>query len=169
MNELMSKLDQVMTQQRRFVADARISYARPWPASRRRQKLPCANATRKTVHNALQQIEASSTRLAHLVSQLLSWHASSRMPLIACSGERLDLAALAREVCSEWVPAALAKQIDLVSPARESDITSWAIRSCCANCWPISSTMPIRLHRCRWDGHGQCSWCRGPSRAKCRG
>jgi two-component system sensor histidine kinase TctE len=64
------------------------------------------------LHRALQQIARGSQRAAHLVSQLLALARTENQrdgtPL-----EPLDLDRFAREVVSDWVPAAIERGIDL--------------------------------------------------------
>lgn len=61
---------------------------------------------------ALQQIQSSADRVSHLITQLL---ALARSEPIAGNHElkQIDLRLLVQNVCIEWVPKALQKQIEL--------------------------------------------------------
>ena len=65
------------------------------------------------VRASLQQIAESADRAAHLINQLLMLARAESSHEKTHSIEKVDLEALVRQTTLEWVPAALAKQIDL--------------------------------------------------------
>jgi two-component system sensor histidine kinase TctE len=114
MNDLMSRLEQTIAQQQRFVADASHQLRTPLAGLKTQAEIALREQQDpEQVRHALQQILASSDSLSHLIAQLLTLaridpEAVDLLPL-----EPLNLESLAREITSSWVPAALGKEIDL--------------------------------------------------------
>ena len=114
MNDLMSRLEQTIAQQQRFVADASHQLRTPLAGLKTQAEIALREQQDpEQVRHALQQILASSDSLSHLIAQLLTLaridpEAVDLLPL-----EPLNLESLAREITSSWVPAALVKNIDL--------------------------------------------------------
>lgn len=112
-NDMMQRLSHAIAQQQRFIADASHQLRTPLAGLITQAELALRENDPLQVQRALQQIHASSTALARMVSQLLSLaraepEAASNLELLP-----VDIYRLAQEVTSEWVPLALAKQIDL--------------------------------------------------------
>lgn len=112
-NDLMQRLGQAISRQQRFIADASHQLRTPLAGLITQAELALREDDPIQVQRTLQQIRASSTALARMVSQLLSLaraepEAVNNMELLP-----VDISSLAQEVTSEWVPQALAKQIDL--------------------------------------------------------
>ena len=113
MNDLMQRLREAITKQQRFIADASHQLRTPLAGLKTQAELALREQDPAQVQHALQQIQTSSTNLAHMVSQLLSLaraepEAADNLELLT-----LDLSKLAQGITSEWVPQALAKNIDL--------------------------------------------------------
>ena len=113
MNDLMQRLRDAITKQQRFIADASHQLRTPLAGLKTQAELALREQDPAQVQHALQQIKTSSTNLAHMVSQLLSLaraepEAADNLELLT-----LDLSKLAQGITSEWVPQALAKNIDL--------------------------------------------------------
>lgn len=114
MNDLMARLEQALAQQQRFVADASHQLRTPLAGLKTQAEIALREQQDpEQVRHALQHILTSSDNLTHLIAQLLTLaridpEAADTMQLVP-----LDFVPLARDVTSNWVPAALAKQIDL--------------------------------------------------------
>jgi two-component system sensor histidine kinase TctE len=113
MNGLMSRLEYALAQQQRFVADASHQLRTPLAGLKAQAALASGEQDPQQLRHALEQIQTSSTTLAHTVNQLLSL---ARLEPEAGPGielESVDLAALARDATRSWVPTALTKDQDL--------------------------------------------------------
>ncbi|TSA48968.1 MAG: sensor histidine kinase [Nitrosomonadales bacterium] len=113
MNDLMQRLAQAISQQQRFVADASHQLRTPLAGLKTQAELALRETDMAKIHHALQQIQASSGRLSHLINQLLMLArvepGNDACPTLV----PLALDALARKTTADWVSAALAKYIDL--------------------------------------------------------
>jgi two-component system, OmpR family, sensor histidine kinase TctE len=112
-NDLMARLDRNLKAQQRFIADAAHQMRTPLAGLRTQAELALRQSDLDEVRQSLRQVVASSGRTQHLVTQLLNLARAeapvdSRPPF-----EQLDLNQLARECVEEWLPSALAKDIDL--------------------------------------------------------
>jgi two-component system sensor histidine kinase TctE len=67
----------------------------------------------EAIRQALQEIATDAERTSHIIDQLLSLARAEVDGVAASQMERVDLAELALEVVSQYVPQALAKSIDL--------------------------------------------------------
>ena len=111
-NDLLDRQNAIVAAQKRFIADAAHQMKTPLAGLRTQTELAMRELDPVELHRALQQIGRSSQRAAHLVSQLLALARTENQrdgtPL-----EPLDLDRFAREVVSDWVPAAIERGIDL--------------------------------------------------------
>lgn len=112
LNELLARLGQAMHAQERFVADAAHQLRTPLAA----MLLHTERALRATdvngERNALRGLHRSVERAARLSQQLLTLARAEPDGSVARRMQPVDLAALARRVGEEWVPRALAREID---------------------------------------------------------
>jgi two-component system sensor histidine kinase TctE len=113
MNDLMQRVHEAIGLQQRFIADASHQLRTPLAGLQTQAEMALRERDPEAVRNALEHIRASTVRLSHLIHQLLSLARVEPGSGRYLGLETLELAALAREVTSEWVAAALAKQIDL--------------------------------------------------------
>jgi two-component system sensor histidine kinase TctE len=111
-NDLLLRLEQNISAQTRFIGDAAHQLKTPLAGLRTQAELALKEGDANELRNSLRYIASSAERSARMVSQLLSL---ARMENLrdAALFERLDLAVLAPAVVGEWVPQALARQIDL--------------------------------------------------------
>ena len=113
MNDLMQRVQQAIDLQQRFIADASHQLRTPLAGLQTQAEMALREADPAAVRNALERIRGSTVRLSHLMHQLLSLARVEPSSGRELGFEPLDLTQLAREVTSEWVTTALAKQIDL--------------------------------------------------------
>ncbi len=116
-NVLLGRLDQSMSAQKHFLADAAHQLKTPLAGLRMQAELAqreidAGQQDPKALKRSLQYIAHSSERAAHMVNQLLAMASadaknSSRPPA------PVDLAELARETVRDFVPKAMDKRIDL--------------------------------------------------------
>jgi two-component system, OmpR family, sensor histidine kinase TctE len=111
-NDLLTRLEQNMEMQKRFIADAAHQMKTPLAGLRTQAELALRQDVSEEVHRSLEQIATSSEHAARLVTQLLALaRAENRL-----SGQILapvGITELARSAVRDWVQTALAKQMDL--------------------------------------------------------
>lgn len=112
-NELLSRLDHVLTLQSRFVSDAAHQLKTPMAALKTQFEVALREPDPQRMREALQEIHPRLDRLSRLVSQLLSLARNEPDAVSAVTLAPLDLDALALDVATGWVPEALKKHIDL--------------------------------------------------------
>jgi two-component system, OmpR family, sensor histidine kinase TctE len=112
-NDLLARLEGALSAQRRFVADAAHQLRTPLAGLLAHTERALASHDESMLRSSLEQLATSARRANRLANQLLSLARAE--PDAAAGGvdERIDLAALARDVCGEWVPTALASNADL--------------------------------------------------------
>ena len=112
-NVLLLHLGEAFNIQRRFIADAAHQLRTPLAGLAawidRAQNAPDPGA----LALALRQLEISSRRATRLVNQLLALARAEPSAKPQEDFAALDLALLARRICADWVPQALAKNADL--------------------------------------------------------
>lgn len=111
MNDVLARLSGNIDSQRRFVADAAHQLKTPLAALRTQAELALKAAPNQEIEQNLRKIVASTIRATRLINQLLLMASAEHHDSV----ERvpMDLGALARNVCEQWVPAALESGIDL--------------------------------------------------------
>ncbi|MFP6558035.1 sensor histidine kinase N-terminal domain-containing protein [Paraburkholderia sp. B3] len=111
-NDLLTRLEQNMELQKRFIADAAHQMKTPLAGLRTQAELALRQDVSPEVHRSLEQIATSSEHAARLVTQLLVLaRAENRI-----SGQiftPVDAAEVARHAVRDWVQPALAKRMDL--------------------------------------------------------
>ena len=111
-NQLLSRLATAIAAQQRFIANAAHQLRTPLAGLKLQAEVAQRENNLDTIQTSLRQIQNSTDRIAHMITQLL---ALARSEPIEGSHKlkQIDLHILVRDVCMEWVPKALLKQIDL--------------------------------------------------------
>jgi two-component system sensor histidine kinase TctE len=112
-NSLLQRLSTVLSAQQRFIADAAHQLRTPIAGLRTQTELARRQTSPADVEAALAQLQTAAERTTHLVNQLLSLARAEPSAERAQPLEKLHLDTLAREVTTECVPRALARNIDL--------------------------------------------------------
>ena len=113
MNELLARLAGALSAQQRFVADAAHQLRTPLAGIRTQSELALRQQNLADVQHTLQQLNTATGQTTHLINQLLSLARAEPGAARAQAMQRIDVAGLARETTTEWVPRALARDIDL--------------------------------------------------------
>ncbi|HEV7915637.1 MAG TPA: sensor histidine kinase N-terminal domain-containing protein [Albitalea sp.] len=116
-NDLLARLDQSLSAQKHFLADAAHQLKTPLAGLRTQAELAqreidAGESDPKAVKRSLQQIALSSQRAAHMVNQLLAM-ARAEDKEHAANQQSVNLARLATETVRDFVPRAMEKRIDL--------------------------------------------------------
>ena len=139
-NDLLGRLDQSMSTQKHFLADAAHQLKTPLAGLRMQAELAqreidAGEHDPVQLKRSLQHIAHASERAAHMVNQLLAM-ARADAKSQARPNEPVDLAALARETVRDFVPKAMDKRIDLgyegpdeAAPAKPADAGTDALAS----------------------------------------
>jgi two-component system sensor histidine kinase TctE len=113
MNALLQRLSAALSSQQRFIADAAHQLRTPIAGLRTQTELALRQTAPADVHATLTQLRTAAEQATHLVNQLLSLARAEPSAEHTQAMAQLDIAALARNTATEWVPRALARGIDL--------------------------------------------------------
>jgi len=113
LNDMLARLAHTIDAQKRFIADAAHQMKTPLAGMRMQSELALRQVDPGEIHRSLEQLAKSSESATRLVNQLLALARAENQPHAGVALEPLDLAALAREVVLDWVPASFAHEIDL--------------------------------------------------------
>jgi two-component system sensor histidine kinase TctE len=123
MNDLLARLGAAISAQQRFIADAAHQLRTPIAGLKTQMELALRQSQLADVQATLRQLQTATERSTRLVNQLLSLARAEPGGGRGRAAERLDLARLAREATTEWVPVALSRRIDLGYDGE--DETAW--------------------------------------------
>ncbi len=112
-NALMRRLDEGINFQKAFIADASHQLRTPLAALQNQAELALREKVPSSTQHSLENIAASTKHLSHMLHQLLTLARVEPSTKSNYTFEIINLATLAREVTTEWVPKALSKKIDL--------------------------------------------------------
>ena len=114
MNGLLARLGTAISAQQRFIADAAHQLRTPLAGIKTQTELALRQARAEEMQATLKQLHGATDQTARLVNQLLSLaRAEPASDRAAREHAPIDLVALARDTSTEWVPRALARDIDL--------------------------------------------------------
>jgi two-component system sensor histidine kinase TctE len=123
MNDLLQRLSKALQTQQRFIADAAHQLRTPVAGIKTQTELALRQTKSEEAQTTLRQLHTATEQAARLINQLLSLARSEPGTHITHTMERLDLGALARDATTEWVPRALARDIDLGYDSLAQDAT----------------------------------------------
>jgi two-component system sensor histidine kinase TctE len=113
MNDLLSRLSAAIAAQQRFIADAAHQLRTPIAGLRTQTELALRQTSHEEQQATLTQLRTATEQMTRLVNQLLALARAEPGAEHDVTMEQLDLDHLVREVTAEWVPRALARNIDL--------------------------------------------------------
>jgi two-component system sensor histidine kinase TctE len=112
-NGLLAHLGDAFDSQRRFIADAAHQLRTPLAGLAAWVDRALNAPDMETMKPALRQLETSSRRATRLVNQLLALARAEPSAKPQQDFATIDLSLVARQVCRNWVPQALARDVDL--------------------------------------------------------
>jgi len=113
MNMLLQRLSATLDAQRRFIADAAHQLRTPIAGLKTQTELALRQAPDGEAQITLRQLRTATEQSTRLVNQLLSLARAEPVSARTLATEPVDLLALVRDATTEWVPRALARNIDL--------------------------------------------------------
>ncbi len=113
MNRLLERLRSGSLAQQAFLADAAHQLRTPLAAMKNEAELALAESYPPAVQATLLRLNTNASRAARLSSQLLALARSDSAATVALPFETLNWETIAAEAAQEWVPRALAADIDL--------------------------------------------------------
>jgi two-component system, OmpR family, sensor histidine kinase TctE len=113
MNGLLGRLARTISSQQRFIADAAHQLRTPIAGIKTQAELALREAPPGDAHATLQQLHTATEQATRLVNQLLMLARAEPGLENPHTTAPVELAGLARDVTSEWVPRALSREIDL--------------------------------------------------------
>jgi two-component system sensor histidine kinase TctE len=112
-NDMMARLEQNLQAQQRFIGDAAHQMRTPLTGLKMQTELALTETDPENMRILLRQIAESTDRAARLINQLLALARAEASHEKTHAIENVDIEAVAREATQEWLPAAMAKNIDL--------------------------------------------------------
>lgn len=122
-NDMLERLAASVEMQKRFIADAAHQMKTPLAGMRMQSELALRQSDAGEIHRSLEQLAKSSQSATRLVNQLLALARAENQRQANPTFAPLDLNVLARQVVQDWVPQALAHQIDLGFEAASAPVT----------------------------------------------
>jgi len=113
MNDLLGRLSASIAAQKRFIADAAHQLRTPIAGLKTQTELGSRQPQSAEGKAMLKQLHTATEQMTRLINQLLSLARAEPNAGPASMTETIDLAELARQTTTEWVPRALARSIDL--------------------------------------------------------
>jgi two-component system sensor histidine kinase TctE len=111
LNDQLTRLEQNLNTQKRFIADAAHQLKTPLAGLRMQSELLMRTSDREHIQKILKNIHSATERATRLVNQMLSL-ARTETPHLT-KFELIDLVEIARNVLRDFVPESLQKNIDL--------------------------------------------------------
>jgi len=113
MNDLLGRLSKALASQQRLIGNAAHQLRTPIAGIKTQTELALRQARVSETRETLQRLQAATEQATRMINQLLALARAEPGGEGAHTRERLDLAVLARDTTSEWVPRAIARDIDL--------------------------------------------------------
>lgn len=122
-NDLMSRLDEVLSHQSRFIADAAHQLRTPVAGLKAHVEVALREEDPAEARRSIAHLYTGVERMSRLVAQLLSLARNEPTSVRRLELAPLDLSKLAFDVTMEWVPEAYRRRVDLGFEGVESRVS----------------------------------------------
>jgi len=122
-NDLMARLEEILTYQSRFIADAAHQLRTPVAGLKAHVEVALREDDPALAKQSIAHLYTGVERMSRLVAQLLSLARNEPTTVRKLELARLDLSKLAFDVTMEWVPEAFRKNVDLGFEGDEAHAT----------------------------------------------
>lgn len=113
MNDLLGRLSAALAAQQRFIADAAHQLRTPLAGIKTQTELAMRQSDQGEARATLRHLRTATEQTTRLVNQLLALARAEPGAKLEHATESMDVAGLAREAATDWVPRALDRGIDL--------------------------------------------------------
>lgn len=113
LNDMLARLSQTISIQKRFIADAAHQMKTPLAGMRMQSELALRQTDHEEIHRSLVQLAKSSEAATRLINQLLTLARAENQTPIAQVTEQIELSELAKSTVEDWIPASFMHGIDL--------------------------------------------------------
>lgn len=112
-NQLLTRLDSAIAGQQRFIANAAHQLRTPLAGLKTHSELALRQPSTPELRALLEMMASETERSSHLVNQLLTLARAEPDGLPSLEGSPLNLREVAGRAVQEWVPRAVARNIDM--------------------------------------------------------
>ena len=113
LNDMLARLSQSLSIQKRFIADAAHQMKTPLAGMRMQSELALRQTDQEEIHRSLVQLAKSSEAATRLINQLLTLARAENQTPVAQVTEQIELSELAKSIVEDWIPASFMHGIDL--------------------------------------------------------
>jgi two-component system sensor histidine kinase TctE len=121
-NRLLSQLRESTAMQQRFVADAAHQLRTPLAGLQMHLELLLQRPLTADVRKEVEMIQSATLRASHLANQLLVLAKAEAGAIAFAHSQEVNLRSLAHDAVQEWVPRAIARDIDLGFELRDATV-----------------------------------------------
>jgi two-component system sensor histidine kinase TctE len=121
-NRLLSQLRESTAMQQRFLADAAHQLRTPLAGLQMHLELLLQRPLTEDVRKEVEMMQSATLRASHLANQLLVLAKAEAGAIARAQPQEINLRSLAHDAVQEWVPRAIARDIDLGFELRDAKV-----------------------------------------------
>ena len=121
-NRLLSQLRESTAMQQRFLADAAHQLRTPLAGLQMHLELLLQRPLTEDVRKEVEMMQSATLRASHLANQLLVLAKAEAGAIARAQPQEINLRSLAHDAVQEWVPRAIARDIDLGFELRDATV-----------------------------------------------
>lgn len=121
-NRVLSQLRESTAMQQRFLADAAHQLRTPLAGLQMHLELLLQRPLTADVHKEVEMMQSATLRASHLANQLLVLAKAEAGAIAVAHAQEINLRSLAHDAVQEWVPRAIARDIDLGFELRDATV-----------------------------------------------
>jgi two-component system sensor histidine kinase TctE len=121
-NRLLSQLRESTAMQQRFLADAAHQLRTPLAGLQMHLELLLQRDLTTDIRKEVEMMHVATLRASHLANQLLALAKAEAGAIAFAHSQQINLRSLAHDAVQEWVPRAIAREIDLGFELRDATV-----------------------------------------------